>query len=157
MKKALKILSHIVLTLLFLGYIAYQFRTDPIERLSGRQMTGSEFSYPGDWSFSKEYPTIAVETRIGNPHSVTVICWIADGKLHIPARNGDSKEWPSYVLEDNRVRLKLRERVYPATLRRVSDSDVAGLIAQGASKYPGFARAPAEVVADTWVFEVNPA
>ena len=48
MKKAFKILSHIVLTLLFLGYIAYQFRTDPIENLSGRQVTGREVGYPGD-------------------------------------------------------------------------------------------------------------
>ena len=52
MKKALKILSHIVLTLLFLGYIAYQFRNDTIERLYGRQVNGPEVEYPSDWSFS---------------------------------------------------------------------------------------------------------
>ena len=156
MKKALKILSHIVLTLLFLGYIAYQFRTDPIERLSGRQVTGPEVEYPADWSFSKGFSTIAVEARPDDPHSVTVICWIADGKLHIPARDGASKDWPSYVMADNRVRLKVGDQVYPASLRRVADTDVAGLIAQGASKYPGFAQAPEDVIADTWIFEVNP-
>ena len=156
MKKALKILSHIVLTLLFLGYIAYQFRTDPIERLSGRQVTGPEVDYPADWSFSEVYSTIAVETRPGAPHSVTVICWIADGKLHIPARDGATKDWPSYVMEESRVRLKVGDKVYPASLRRVADADVAGLIAQGAYKYPGFAKAPGNVTADTWIFEVNP-
>ena len=77
MKKALKIITHIVLTLLFLGYLAYQFRTEPIEILSGRQVTGPEQSYSSDWSFTDDYPTIAVETRISNPHSVTVICWVA--------------------------------------------------------------------------------
>ena len=156
MKKVLKILSHIALTLLFIGYIGYQFRTDPIEILTGRQVTGVEVSYPVDWTFADGYSTIAVETRIGNPHSVTVICWIADGKLHIPARDGASKDWPSYVMTDNRVRLKVGDRVYPATLRRLADADVAGLIAQGAIKYPRFAQAPAGVVAATWIFEVNP-
>ena len=156
MKKVLKILSHIALTLLFIGYIAYQFRTDPIEILTGRQVTGAEVSYPADWTFADGYPTIVVETRIGNPHSVTVICWIADGKLHIPARDGAIKDWPSYVMTDNRVRLKVGDRVYPASLRRVADADVAGLIAQRAIKYPRSAQAPDDVVAATWIFEVNP-
>ena len=156
MKKAFKILSHIVLTLLFLGYIAYQFRTDPIEILSGRQVTGPEVGYPADWSFTDDYSTIAVETRTANPHSVTVICWIADDKLHIPASDGASKDWPSYVMADDRVRLKVGDQVYPASLRRVADADVAVLIAKSATKYPRFAEAPADVLASTWIFEVNP-
>ena len=155
MKKALKILTHIVLTLLFIGYIAYQFRTDPIEILSGRQVTGPEQSYPADWSFTDDYSTIAVETRTNDPHSVTVICWIAQGKLYIPARDGSSKEWPSYVMADGRVRLKVGDLVYPALLERVIGTDVAGLIAQGASKYPRFAQSSADLLSDTWVFEVN--
>ena len=93
MKKALKIFSHIVLTLLFLGYIAYQFRTDPIETLSGRQVTGPELSYPVDWSLADDYQIIAIETRINYPHSVKVTCWRAQGGCMsqpevAPARNG---------------------------------------------------------------------
>lgn len=156
MKKVLKILSHSILTLLFVGYIAYQFRADPIGVVSGRGLTGEEVAYPQDWTFSNDHNLIAVESRIHNPHSVTVICWIANGKLHIPARNGAEKDWPSYVLADNRVRIKVGEKVYPATLRRVSDDEVKGLIARGAEKYPRFAQATADALAGIWVFEVNP-
>lgn len=156
MKKVLKILSHIVLTLLFVGYIAYQFRTDPIGIVSGRALSGEEVAYPANWDFTDDHQLIAVESRIGNPHSVTVICWLADGKLHIPARDGASKDWPSYVMADSRVRIKVGDKVYPASLTKIADDDVPGLIAQGASKYPRFAEAPADALAGTWVFEVGP-
>ena len=58
-------------------------------------------------------------------------------------------------MADNHVRLKVGDVVYPAVLKRVSDADVGGLIAQGASKHPRFAQTPSDFLADTWVFEVN--
>ena len=147
---------HTVLTLLFVAYVAYQFRTDPIGMMSGRAVTGEEVAYPANWDFTNDHMTIAVESRPGSPHSVTVICWTANGKLHIPARDGATKDWPSYVLADNRVRIKVGDRVYPATLSRVADDNVEPLIAAGAAKYPRFAEAPKDALAGTWVFQVGP-
>ena len=92
MKKVLKIISHATLTFLFIGYIAYQFRTDPIYIISGKQLSGDEVTYPADWSFTNDHETIAVESRPGNPHSVTVVCFMVGDDLYIPARNGSSKE-----------------------------------------------------------------
>ena len=154
--KIVKILSHAVLTILFVLYIAYQFRTDPIGILAGKQVTGEEVSYPADWSFSDEHMLIAVETRTGNPHSVTTICFVHEGDLFIPAREGSTKDWPAYVLADSRVRLKIGGKVYPAALERVTDMTIADLGPSLSGKYPRLAvTSEADVPPDTWLFRVT--
>ncbi len=157
MKKFLKIVSHATLTLLFVLYIAYQFRTDPIGILAGKKVTGEEVSYPADWSFSDEHMLIAVESRPGNPHSVTTVCFVHEGDLYVPAREGSTKDWPSYVLADNRVRLKIGEKIYPAAMERVTAMTLVDMGPSLAKKYPQFADAtPEDIPPDTWLFKVIP-
>ena len=153
--KILKILSHIVLTLLFVTYIAYQFRTDPISIISGKRLSGDEVSYPADWAFTADHPLIAVETRIGNPHSVTTVCFVYEGDLYVPARDAATKDWPGYVLNDSRARVKIGESVYPVTLTRAADVDLDSVLAAVGTKYPQFAEATDEQMASTWLFRVS--
>jgi|AP95_1055475.scaffolds.fasta_scaffold00017_19 hypothetical protein len=153
--KILKILSHIVLTLLFVTYIAYQFRTDPIGLISGTKLSGEEVSYPADWAFTSEHSLIAVETRIGNPHSVTTVCFVYEGDLYVPAQDAATKDWPAYVMKDGRARVRVGEKVYPVMLTRANDLDLGGVLAAVGSKYPQFSEATDEQMASTWLFRVS--
>ncbi len=152
--KIIKILSHTILTLAFVAYIAYQFRTDPIHMFSGKRLSGDEFSYPSDWAFSNDYSRIAVETRPGNPHSVTTICFIHEGNLYIPARDGSGKDWTQYVLADSRVRLKMGDRVYPAAMHRVTTLQRNDVLVTILTKYPQLDSSP-ETTGDLWLFRVS--
>ena len=79
---------------------AYVFRTDPIFMLSGKRLSGEELPYPANWSACNDHQTVAVETRVDDPHSVTTICFVHDGALVIPAMNGSEKEWPAHLVRD---------------------------------------------------------
>lgn len=155
MKKVLKIVSHATLTLLFVLYIAYQFRTDPIGVLAGKQLTGDEVAYPVDWRFTNDHYTVAVETRPDNPHSVTTICFLLDGELFIPASDGSSKDWPSYVVNDPRARIKVGDDIYPVRLNRVTDITIEQARDALVDKYPRFADALPGDTADVWLFRVS--
>ena len=151
--KIIKILSHIILTLAFVTYIAYQFRTDPMGVLAGKRLSGDEYAYPADWAFSNEQMLIAVETRPGNPHSVTTICFVHEGNLYIPARDGSGKDWTQYALADPRVRIKLGDMVYPATLHRKTDWQREEFLPSIMKKYPNINSSP-ETTGDLWLFQV---
>ena len=151
--KIIKILAHIMLTLAFVAYIAYQFRTDPMGILAGKRLSGDEYAYPADWAFSNNQMLIAVETRPGNPHSVTTICFLHEGNLYVPARDGSEKDWPQYVLADPRARIKMDDRVYRVTLHRETTWQREELLPSILKKYPGITSSP-ETTGDLWLFRV---
>lgn len=156
MKKVLKIVTHATLTLLFVFYIAYQFRGDPIGMLAGKQLSGDEVAYPVSWEFTDDHYTVAVETRPGNPHSVTTICFVYKGDLFIPANKGSTKDWPGYAVSDPRARIKVGDDVYPVTLTREMDLSVDDIGEALVAKYPRFADAAEGDASDVWFFRVGP-
>ena len=134
----------------------YAFRTDPIFMVSGKRLSGEELPYPSDWSMCNDHQTVAVETRVDDPHSVTTICFVHDGDLFIPAMNGSEKEWPAHVLRDPRVRVKVGEQVYPAQAERMTDVALEDLVESVAAKYPQIAkRDPADTPQDVWLFRIS--
>ena len=147
-----------VLALVLILGMAYAFRTDPIMMLSGKSLSGEELAYPEDWLFTNEYPTIKVETNPENPHSVTTLCFIREGTLIIPAQEGHTKKWPQYVLEDNRVRIKVGDNIYPARLTLVEkDAKIKEMGPFIAIKFPDRAPPkPGEGPKNIWLFEVSP-
>lgn len=154
--KILKIIAIVVAATLLAATIAYLTRTDPVFILAGKRLSGEEATYPADWSFTNDYPTIFVESRPDDPHSVTTSCWLHEGTLHIPAQSGSSKSWTYYVLEDPRVRIKVGDTVYPARLTRVAEENIPRLVASRAEKYPQMAdRDPQDAPEDVWVFRVS--
>lgn len=155
--KIVKLLGWGLLSLVLVGLVVLAVRTDPIGPLAGTRLSGEEAPYPDDWGFSDEASTIAVETRPDDPHSVTTICFVHDGALHVPAMGGSAKEWPAYVLADPRVRLKIGDRVYAARATRVEPDDPAPYIASAAAKYEAMAdRAGDEPPEDIWLFRIDP-
>ena len=131
-------------------------RTDPIYMISGKRLSGDELPYPADWSMCNDHETVAVETQVDDPHSVTTICFIHDGDLIIPAMNGSDKEWPAKVLRDPRIRVKMGNHVYPARAERITEVSMPDLLASIAVKYPQIAeRDPADAPQDVWLFRVS--
>ena len=129
----------------------------PIGPLAGGQLDGSERSAPVDWSFTDDHFTIAVEVRPSDPHSVTVVCFVSDGELYIPARNAAEKEWPQMALADGRARVRVGDDLYPVQLVKVeSDSErQRGFLAAG-DKYPQIAEQSGGQIPDgIWLFRAE--
>ncbi|MFT7650911.1 MAG: hypothetical protein ACI9UU_000010 [Candidatus Azotimanducaceae bacterium] len=154
--KILKIIAIVVAATVVVAAIGYVTRTDPVLILAGKRLSGEESSYPADWSFTNDYPTVFVESRPDDPHSVTTSCWLHEGVLYIPAQSGSTKSWTHYVLEDPRVRIKVGDSVYPARLDRVAQENVSRLITSRVEKYPPPADSdPQDAPKDVWVFRVS--
>ncbi|MYG13655.1 MAG: nitroreductase family deazaflavin-dependent oxidoreductase [Gammaproteobacteria bacterium] len=134
----------------------YLLRTDPINRISGKRLSGDEQPYPADWSMCNDHPTIAVEARVEDPHSVTTVCFLHDGDLIVPALNGSEKQWPAMVARDPRIRVKIGNAVYPARADRLTDASMPEVLASMAAKYPQIAdRDPADAPRDLWLFRIT--
>lgn len=154
--KVLKIITTVVAATLVVATIGYLTRTDPIFMLAGKHLNGEEATYPADWSFTNDYPTIFVESRPDDPHSVTTSCWLHEETLYIPAQSGSTKSWTHYVLEDPRVRIKVGDTVYPARLDRVDQENIPRLVASRMEKYPPTADNDLQdVPQDVWIFRVS--
>ena len=134
----------------------YLLRTDPINRISGKRLSGDEQAYPADWSMCNDHPTIAVEARVEDPHSVTTICFLHDGDLIVPALNGSQKQWPAMVVRDPRIRVKIGDAVYPARADRLTGASMPDVLASMAAKYPQIAeRDSADAPRDLWLFRIT--
>jgi len=97
---------------------------DPQDRRPGLRLSGDVATeIPSDWSFTNEHREIAIEvsTPYLLPHSVTIWCAEADGRLYVGARNPDTKRWPSWVDRDPDVRLRIGEQIFEVRLVPVDD------------------------------------
>lgn len=156
--RVLRWLGIVLGTIVAVVGLLYFFRTDPVFMVSGKRLSGEELPTPADWSACNDHMTIAVETRVDDPHSVTTLCFVYKGDLIIPARAGSWKEWPAYVVADPRIRVKIGDVVYPARAERILDVSFADMLPSAAAKYPEISTwfdsdNPQE---DVWVFRVPP-
>ena len=155
--KILRVIGSVVGVVVVVAGLAWLFRGDPMGPVAGRQLSGAEFAYPADWGFTDEHFTIAVESRPEDPHSVTTICFVHEGDLYVPAQSGTEKKWTHYVVEDPRVRLKVGDRVYPASAVRVTDLEPRAVLASAAKKYERMAeRMDEDPPGDIWLFRIGP-
>lgn len=134
----------------------YLFRTDPIFMVSGKRLSGDELPYPSDWSICNDHQTVAVETRLDDPHSITTGCFVHQGELFIPAQTGSDKQWTAIVARDPRIRLKIGEYVYPARAERITDFAMQEMLPSIAAKYPRIAElGPEQMPQDVWMFRIT--
>ena len=154
--KLLKWTAGVLGALALVAGALYVFRSDPIFMVSGKRLSGEELPYPADWSACNDHQTVAIETRVDDPHSVTTICFVHDGDLVIPAMNGSEKEWPAHVVRDPRVRVKIGDHVYAARAERMTDVPLEAMAASVAVKYPQITeRDPADAPQDVWLFRIS--
>jgi hypothetical protein len=101
----------------------YLRRTDPIAFISGHALTGEVVNEPvTDWSFATDVQEVAFETRPAWPHSVTIWCFVHEGKLYVPG--WDTRAWTYFAIGDPRVRVKIGDKVYPGIATRVTGTDL---------------------------------
>lgn len=137
--------------------LLYMVRTDPVQMIAGKRLSGQERPYPEDWSKCTHNPTIAVETRPEAPHSVTTVCVVLDGELIIPAMQGGTKQWTANVVAEPRIRVKIGDAVYPALAYRAHDIPMADFVAAARAKYPQMGSdRDADAPQDVWLFRVAP-
>lgn len=71
-----------------------------------------------DWSFADEVENAQLETRPGDPYSVNTWWGAVDGQLYVPTsmilgpKNPEGRSWVAHVSEDDRVRIRLGDRVF---------------------------------------------
>jgi hypothetical protein len=136
----------------------YARRTNPIQFISGRQLTGEVVNEPvSDWSFAADVPTVAIETRPAAPYSVTTWCFVHEGHLYIPASTGSKKTWTQFASADPRVRVKIGDKIYPGMATRVTDPALREPIREIVlAKYPEAARmSSGSEPGDVWLFRID--
>ena len=122
---------------------------EPHDRTPGTWLSGTPTALPSDWGFTDDYQQIAIQvhTPYGLAHSVTIWCASMDGRLHLGARDPESKNWPGWVDRNPDVRLGIDGRLYDVRLAPLEDPEhVARLQRVYAAKYdlpsPGSGEAP---------------
>lgn len=129
----------------------------PIGPLAGGQLNGIQRRAPAEWNFTDEHLTIALEVRPADPHSVTVVCFVFDGELYIPAGNAAEKDWPQMALDDGRARVRVGGDLYPVQLVKVENDSKRERVFQAArEKYPRFTeQAGGRLPDDLWLFRAE--
>lgn len=124
----------------------------PKDRRPGMRLPGELTPTPSDWSFTTDYPEIAIEVRTPYllPHSVTIVCGTLDGDLFVGSRDPETKNWPGWVDDDPEVRLGIGDRVYEVRLVPIVDPSVIARIRQGSSARSDRPPPPSDVVIRFW-------
>ena len=118
----------------------FLFACEPSDRTPGQWLQGSvETTFPSDWRFTDDLREIylQVATPYFIPHSVTIWCAHADGDLYIAARDPESKNWVGWLAKDNRVRLKIDNKVYAGTAIEVADHAIQSAVQEAYSEKYG--------------------
>jgi hypothetical protein len=137
----------------------YARRTNPIQNIPGRQLTGEVVSEPvSDWSFAADVPTVAIETRPAAPYSVTTWSFVHEGHLYIPASRASQKTWTQFAAADPQVRVKIGEKIYPGLATRVLDESLREPLREVVrAKYKLPAQMPASMgsASEAWLFRID--
>ena len=163
-----------IVLLIGLAYGGLRLSDGPVEffpwftiSIGGPFRSGELTASPASWDFIKEREEIEIQTL--NPTtSRTVWVPVVDGKLYIVSGYMNStigrlwKQWPAYMENDNRILIRVDDRIYEQRLIRVLDDteNIVGVMAELGRKYGGGSgeRRPGSEIAVTsgaiWMFEV---
>ena len=87
--------------------------SSPFLGLPGGELRGETIREPvDDWSFADSW-FLDLETRPEDPYSVELNYTVRDGALYIDPAEG--RAWLDHIREDPRVRVRLGDKIYPAT------------------------------------------
>lgn len=150
-------LAALLVSGLVVGVIARLVINGPIGPMAGGELEGNVLAAPADWSFTNDHPLIAVEVRPEDPHSVTVVCFLLDGELYIPAQDAAAKDWTQMAIADGRARVRVGDDVYPIQLVRVEDqAEREAAFLSATEKYPQLAERAVEGLPDgVWLFRAE--
>jgi len=95
---------------------------DPLVVLSGGELSGTISEVPETWQIDEISALAQLETRPSEPYSINLVYVQMNGQLYIYA--GDNRtNWVQHIEEDPRIRLRIKETIYPARAVRVTNDD----------------------------------
>ena len=155
-----------VVVAISLFLFSMRYADGPMEIISGGPFRSGELAItPDDWSFLKERDTIEFQTLEPSTSRTT---WVAshEGRLFVVSGYMNTnyakvwKQWPHYLLENDRIILRVDGKLYEQRLQRIMEGpEVVPVLNEFSRKYLGGAEvtSPAQVTnGDTWMFEVLP-
>ncbi len=155
------VLTVLLAAVIFL--VAMRFHDGPLAIISGGPFRSGELSpAPDDWSFLKDRDTIEFQTLVP-ARSRTVWLAVHDGRLFIVSGYMTTgygalwKQWPHYIEADDRVLVRIDNRLYQLRFDRViSGSDIEPVLREFSRKYGDSLGVDASEVTDgrTWMYEV---
>ena len=102
----------VVVALMFMG-------CGPIGPFPGGALEGEVGSAAvADWSFARDVENAQLETRPGDPHSVNTWWGAVGDELYVPtsmilgSKHPGGRGWVAHVADDERVRIRLGDRVF---------------------------------------------
>ncbi|MCZ6503893.1 MAG: nitroreductase/quinone reductase family protein [Gammaproteobacteria bacterium] len=108
--------TFVLLVLLLISGCQTAFLMFPGGELSGQEIHASSFRFAG------EFELLQLEVRPVRPYSVWLRVVMNGDNLYIDAAPG--RRWLRYLKDNPRVRIKLGDKVYPATATLVTDTDL---------------------------------
>ena len=108
--------SFVLLALVMISGCQTAFFTFPGGELRGQEIHASSFR------FASEFELLQLEVRPLRPYSVWLRVVMNDDFLYIDAAPG--RRWYRYLKGNPRVRVKLGDKIYPATATLVTDPDL---------------------------------
>ena len=155
LKAALVLVALVVLTLVGVG-VAARFHDGPIGPFPGGAFVAGDVAGPGasDFSAVKGVDTLELEMTPDHPRSITAWFVVVGGTLYVPSASAAKKTWPGLVAADGRVRVRIGGKIYDLQATRVTESAIAGLIAEAVTAKYGFG--DGSPVEGAWAFELLP-
>lgn len=93
----------------------------PLGPFPGGRLTGAEGTAPvSDWSFTRDVMLVQLETRPGQPYSVTLGCIDHQGAVYVGSHDPGDR-WVRNVQADPQVRLRVGDTIYPRIAVEVVD------------------------------------
>jgi hypothetical protein len=134
--------------------------------IGGPFRSGEVVASPDNWDFLKDVEEMEIQTM--NPTtSRTLWVPVVDGQLYIVSGYMSSpigklwKQWPSYMQEDNRVLIRVDDKIYEQRLNRITEGPItSAVMSEIARKYFGApagvnpAAGAAVTTESVWLFEV---
>ena len=128
----------------------------PLGPLPGCSLSGEVVAEtPASWAFTDEIEDVQLETRPGDPYSVTI--WgVADGTaFYVASGKGGESSWAANIQADPHVRLRAGELVYELRAARVTDeAEIESVLAAMQRKYDF--TPDADQRAKAWLFRLTP-
>jgi hypothetical protein len=92
----------------------------PTLLLPGGALNGTTAPPPANWTWTDDFSTIQLETRIQDPYSVNLWIIAIDQKLYVHA-GANRSTWVENIELDSAVRVLIDEKIYSLSATRVED------------------------------------
>lgn len=161
--KWLGIILGLIIVVTGLFFAGMRFHDGPLGPVSGGPFrSGEPAPTPDSWEFIADRQTIEFQT-VEPPTSRTVWLAVHEDRLFLISGYMTTgigrlwKQWPHYIEEDDRVILRVDERLYEQRLERIQEGEILEPVLSEFGRKYGFEGTPETVTSGyAWLFEVRP-